>query len=423
MNATTQAAESAALGAAAGAPERQGGHFDVLIAGSEIALERGSRIGRDALIAGRSVDVRGSVGGELTVYAQQVVIAGAITGKVRLVAEDIELLDGARIGGTLSYTSPNEIKRSAGAQVEGEVTRREPQTDAQPQPSRETDDGAWGLLGALLWALGLFLFGVVLHWTFPVYATEAARRALSDHLAALGLGFALLIATPIAAGLAIVTIVGIPLGASALALYPVLLLAGYLTGVSAVAQRLRQSLGPRTAPSGVARLLWLAVTLVVLLVIGLVPFLGWLISAWVLLAGMGGLTLAARARHGGTHDEHETLGTPGGQETPNRRGSMEPGGHPGHDVVVHRPQGGEGSGVQGVLTRETPIGLLGQGEHVRSGAVSQRERLSIAPPHVGRSQSLQILQHVERGSTWSQGRCHGTDSRSDGTFGSHAIPS
>jgi cytoskeletal protein CcmA (bactofilin family) len=271
---------------------------DVLIAGSEIALERGSRIGRDALIAGRSVDVRGSVGGELTVYAQQVVIAGAITGKVRLVAEDIELLDGARIGGTLSYTSPNEIKRSAGAQVEGEVTRREPQTDAQPQPSRETDDGAWGLLGALLWALGLFLFGVVLHWTFPVYATEAARRALSDHLAALGLGFALLIATPIAAGLAIVTIVGIPLGASALALYPVLLLAGYLTGVSAVAQRLRQSLGPRTAPSGVARLLWLAVTLVVLLVIGLVPFLGWLISAWVLLAGMGGLTLAARARRG-----------------------------------------------------------------------------------------------------------------------------
>ena len=47
-----------------------------------------------------------------------------------------------------------------------------------------------------------------------------------------------------------------------------------------------------------ARLLWLAVTLVVLLVIGLVPFLGWLISAWGLLAGMGGLTLAARARRG-----------------------------------------------------------------------------------------------------------------------------
>ena len=37
MNATTQAAESAALDAAAGAPERQGGHFDVLIAGAGIS--------------------------------------------------------------------------------------------------------------------------------------------------------------------------------------------------------------------------------------------------------------------------------------------------------------------------------------------------------------------------------------------------
>jgi cytoskeletal protein CcmA (bactofilin family) len=270
---------------------------DVQIGGSEIALERGSRIGRDALIAGRSVDVRGSVGGELTIYAQQVIIAGTIAGRVRLVAEDIELLDGARIGGTLSYTSPHEIKRAAGAQVEGEVTRREPQKDPAPGASRESgDDDGWDLFGALLWVLGLFLFGVVLHGAWPVYGTEAARRAWSDQLAALGLGFALLIATPVAAGLAILTIVGIPLGASALALYPVMLLAGYLTGVSAVAQRLRQALGPKSSPSGVARLLWLAVTLVVLLVIGLIPFLGWLISAWVLLAGMGGLALAARAR-------------------------------------------------------------------------------------------------------------------------------
>ena len=79
-------------------------------------------------------------------------------------------------------------------------------------------------------------------------------------------------------------------------LLPVLLLAGYLTGVTAVAQRLRQSLGPKSPPSAIARLVWLAVTLSVLLVIGLIPFLGWLLSIWVLLAGMGGLVLAARSR-------------------------------------------------------------------------------------------------------------------------------
>jgi len=268
---------------------------DVLMAGSEISLERGTRIGRDALIAGRAVDVRGSIDGELTIYAQHVVIAGTVGGKARLVAEEIELLDSARIVGTLSYTSPHEIKRSPGATVEGEISRREAEKKVAPPPAEPDDDG-WELLGALLWMLGLFLFGVALTWLSPVFSADAARRAWSDPLAAVGLGFALLIALPVAAGLAIITIVGIPLGASALAVYPVLLLTGYLTGVAAVAQRLRQSLGPRSPPSATARLLWLAVTLSVLIVIGLIPFLGWLLSIWVLLAGIGGLVLAARSR-------------------------------------------------------------------------------------------------------------------------------
>lgn len=268
---------------------------DVLIAGSEIALERGTRIGRDALIAGRAVDVRGSIEGELTIYAQHIVIAGTVGGRARLVAEEIELLEGARIVGTLAYTSPREIKRAPGATVEGEISRREAEKKIAPPPTVPDDDG-WELLGALLWMAGLFVFGLVITWLSPVFSADAARRAWSDPLAAVGLGFALLIALPVAAGLAIVTIVGIPLGASALAVYPVLLLAGYLTGVAAVAQRLRQSLGPKSPPSATARLVWLAVTLAVLLVIGLIPFLGWLLSIWVLLAGMGGLVLAARSR-------------------------------------------------------------------------------------------------------------------------------
>ena len=85
---------------------------------------------------------------------------------------------------------------------------------------------------------------------------------------------------------------GIPLGASALALYPVLLLVGYLTGVWSVALRARQALVGTPSGSRPAMLLWLAGALVVVLLVGIVPFLGWMISAWITLAGLGGLTLS-----------------------------------------------------------------------------------------------------------------------------------
>ena len=268
---------------------------DALIAGSEISLGRTVRIGGDALIAGRSVEIAAAVGGDLTVYAQQVVIAGPITGKVQLVAEEIELLEGARIGGTLSYTSPNQIKRAPGSIVEGEVTR----TEREQKASREADERRpagssmrWGLLGILLWTVGLFAFGAAMMSAFPGATTAAAQRVSVAPVASLGLGFALLVGTPVAAGIAILTIVGIPLGASALALYPVLLLVGYLTGVWSVALRARQALVGTPSGSRPAMLLWLAGALVVVLLVGIVPFLGWMISAWITLAGLGGLTLS-----------------------------------------------------------------------------------------------------------------------------------
>jgi hypothetical protein len=265
---------------------------DLLLVGSELAFERSARIGRDALIAGRSVDIRGEIGGELTVYAQRIAIDGTVGGKVRLVAEEIELLEGARILGALSYTSPNPLKQTPGAQVRGEVTRQEAEKPA-PAPADESVNNRWGLLGVMLWSIGLLLFGALLFLALPGFTREAARRAWHDAAASLGLGVALLIVLPVGAGAAILTIVGIPLGAALLAIYPVLLLTGYLIGVWSVALRARQAFTDGGDGTRLGLITWLAGTLVLLLLVGVVPFLGWLISAWVMLSGMGGMMLTA----------------------------------------------------------------------------------------------------------------------------------
>lgn len=271
---------------------------DALIAGAEIAIERRARIAGDALIAGRAVDIRGAIGGELTVYAQQVVIAGPIGGKVRLVAEEIELLEGARIEGTLSYTSPNEIKRASGVVIAGEVTRtadRKPPAPAHGEEDKRSHLG-WRLTGSILWSVGLLVFGAAMMWAFPDFTRDAARRVWTTPLAALGLGFVLIVTVPVAAGFAILTIVGIPLGGTLLALYPVLLLTGFLVGVWSVALQGRRAVTRNPPGPGMALYGWLAIALIALLLLGAVPFLGWLISAWVALAGVGGMTLTLWGR-------------------------------------------------------------------------------------------------------------------------------
>ncbi len=257
---------------------------EAMLGGVEVLIERGARIRGEALIAARELDLQGGVGGALTVYAQQVVIGGAIQGHVKIVAEDIELLDTARVSGTLDYTSPNELRRAPGAVVTGKVSRFARDARAEPEPA--AGNGVWGWIGVGLWTAGLFLFGLVLMRGLPGLTSRAANLMSTQGLRSLGWGLAVAFGVPLAAGVAMLTIIGMPLGASALALYPVLLAAGYLVGVWSVALRAREALGGSAAGRG-AGAGWLAGSLVVLLVVGVVPFVGWMISLWVMLAGTG----------------------------------------------------------------------------------------------------------------------------------------
>jgi hypothetical protein len=150
----------------------------------------------------------------------------------------------------------------------------------------------------VLWSLGLFAFGAAMLMAFPGFTMAAAQRVSAEPLSTLGLGLALIVTTPVAAGLAILTIVGIPLGAAVLAVYPVLILAGYLTGVWSVATGARRMVGARAPGSRPVLFGWLAVALVVLLLVGVVPFLGWMIAAWVTLTGLGGMALTLWQRRG-----------------------------------------------------------------------------------------------------------------------------
>lgn len=254
------------------------------LAGSTVELSSAARVESDLLAAGNQVNVLGDVGGSARIAGNNVVIGGTINEDVYVRANRLRLLDGAVIRGDLHYTSANEAQIAPGAGVRGETVRSLPERErARPM--------FWS--GALWWIWSLIaaiIFGIVLLLLFPDRSREAAVTVRGSLGLSLGIGFLALIAVPVAIVIAFITVIGIPLGLAALAVYLVLLYVANIIAALALGGWIvaRVSSG-RATPH---RIWSMILGLVVLSIIGLIPILGGLILLLALLAGLGGLLLS-----------------------------------------------------------------------------------------------------------------------------------
>ena len=274
---------------------------ELFAAGGHVALRPGAAVGGPSTVYGGSVSISGKLEGPLEIAAQKVTLDGEVQGDVRIAAEDIELGPATRISGGLHYVSAGELRKADGARIAGAVTREAP---AQAQGfggsgAQRAGDGS--VRASAVSYLALLACGAVFLLLAPRLAAQASRRVARRPWAALGAGFATLVAVPLLAVLLFVTLLGIPLGIALMALYPVLLLAGFVVGVLYLAGLLPPALGRALPTRFHARIGWFALALLPVLLIARLPVLGGLAMGLVSLAGLGacGLELRARRRASG----------------------------------------------------------------------------------------------------------------------------
>lgn len=272
---------------------------EVYAGAGNVTVTRAARIDHGASLAGGLATVDGTVSGRLRVSAQRVVVNGEISGDVRLFADTVELGPQARIGGALRHAS-RTFERAESAVVVGPVTQED------LGPSRRDRDGPYGpqrhgvpWIGLLLGFLGLLLAGITLLMLFPRFSADAPERLGGAPWASLAIGFGALVGVPALALLLFVTVLGVALGVVTLALYPLLLLVGYLAGALFLAQRIRLALGKAGEAGDAAlraRVGHLALALVVLSLSSLLPFAGPLVVFITTIAGMGACILELHRR-------------------------------------------------------------------------------------------------------------------------------
>lgn len=261
------------------------------IAGGQVELGPKSSIGGNVTVAGGDVRLNGTVKGVVRAAGGSVRIDGPVDGDVVATSGNVVLGPNARIAGQLRYASRAEITRDPAAQVQGGVERM--QFDGRQQGPGAAERST-AQRGGWAWTAGLMLVAAVLVAALPDFYRRVADTLRTRPAMSLLLGFIALVCIPIAALILLFTIIGAPLALAAVALYLALLLVGYVsTGIGVGEWALRSFAQARTAQR-VWRIGAAVLGVLVVSMLGRLPYVGTVVVFLALLIGLGALVLQAR---------------------------------------------------------------------------------------------------------------------------------
>jgi cytoskeletal protein CcmA (bactofilin family) len=256
-----------------------------------LVIAPGASVGGGALVGAGEAQIDGAIGGDLSVGAGRARLSGAVEGDAQLSVGTFDLADTARISGQLTYSAPEPI--TVPAQVASEVRFEE-----QPAPQDARGPDLIGQLVRLLLTLaGFALLGWLLLRFAPRVVEQPARAiAIRPGQAALyGLGAALLLfVVPVLSGLilgAIILFWGPLPGVMFFLLLAAALVLTWTLSPLITGLWLGQALLMATGRPA-SRLVALLVGVALIVLLGMVPLLGWLIYLASFLLAVGGALLA-----------------------------------------------------------------------------------------------------------------------------------
>jgi hypothetical protein len=277
---------------AAGANLNLGGDFqeELKAFGANVTIP--GKVTDELFVAGANVILSGSFNDKVKAFGANVVLAGTFAGDVEVAAARVILTPTSVIKGDLRYAAA-VLDRQQGSQVLGRVKPYSDKfeaegMDAWREKGRKAAAWAW-VVFQLVSMASLVLAGFLLHTFFPGISEKAVDLISDSPWVSLGVGVVFLVAVPLALVITMVTVVGIPLATIAGLLYIVII---YLSRISISVWIGRKVMGV-LAGRRIFSFFWpLVIGVVIIGLVGLIPFLGWLFRILCLLVGLGALWLA-----------------------------------------------------------------------------------------------------------------------------------
>lgn len=281
---------------------------DLTAVGNTVNLTGPATIAGNVRAAGASVVLDRPVSGSAMLAGASVTIDAPISGDLFLSADSVSFGDNARVDGMIDIraTEPIEVPERVAPADRVQFTRIEPAViagDAKGIIDGATKGVGFAWIGGVLGALAVIIYGAILLAIFPRRAEIGYLTAMEKPWKSLLFG---VLAAAVYAGLIPVlgaTLIGIPLIPFALILLALAALTGFVAGTYFVADRVLGALN-YDADTLWKRIGALVIGLIAVWILGIVPFLGWLVQFGLGLFGLGALSFSAIGRRLDTGFHH-----------------------------------------------------------------------------------------------------------------------
>jgi hypothetical protein len=250
-------------------------------------LEPAAKVGGSLTIFVENLTLEGTLGRDVLMFGKHFTLSGKVGGNIRMKGDELTINSNAQVDGPIRFEGHKEAEVATGAKLASPVEFH--RIEHKPK-YMEGHYYVW----RVIWTAAFILFGVVLFLLLPNFVAETITSAELVG-APIGLGVLIFFGVPIAAVIACVTVVGIPLGLLALGFWMLMLCCAEIVVGTVVGNWI---LGRAHDTSGLIGRMALGFVLVRLVYTGLeqMHVVGLLSGLAIWMCGMGSICLALYRR-------------------------------------------------------------------------------------------------------------------------------
>jgi cytoskeletal protein CcmA (bactofilin family) len=260
---------------------------NVLTFDEVVNLESAAKVGGSLTIFVENLDLEGTLGRDILIFGKHLTLSGKVGGSIQMKGDSLTINSGAEVDGPIRFEGDHEPEVAPGAKLASAMEFHK--MEHKPK-YMEGHYYVW----RVIWTAAFILFGVVLFLLMPSFSQETIAAA-ERYGASIGLGVLIFFGVPIAAVIACITVVGIPLGVLTVGFWLLMLCSAEIVVGTVVGTWI---LGKARDTSGLIGRMALGFVLVRLVYTGLeqTHVIGLLAGLGILMWGMGAISLALYQR-------------------------------------------------------------------------------------------------------------------------------